>query len=114
MESSKEVKITEEDVMGVVDLFTRAPPVLLRIAVKKNLNVVRPFESQIEGYKSQMSGENRAKIEKVLEMPVPELQEMLDRVYEKTHQEQLKILADPRAEQFIAGNLQELKKVLFN
>lgn len=113
MESSKELKITEEDVMGIMDLFIRVPPVILNIAVNKNLNAVKSFESQIETYYSQISDEDRAKIEKVLEMPVPELQEILGKAYEKTHQKQFKILADPRAEQFIAGNLQELKKLLF-
>jgi hypothetical protein len=113
MESLKEVKITEEDVMGIMDLFTRVPPLMLKIAVKRNLNAVKSFESQIETYYGQISDEERAKIEKVMEMPVPELQEILGKVYEKTHQKQLKILADPWAEHFIAGNLQELKKLLF-
>jgi hypothetical protein len=54
-----------------------------------------------------------AKIEKVLEMPVPELQEILNKAYEETHKKQFKILANPRAEPFIGGNLRELKKVLF-
>jgi len=45
-------------------------------------------------------------------MPISELQEILRRAYEETHQKQLKILADPKAEPFIQKNLQELKKVL--
>ena len=112
MESQKEVKITEEDVIVMMDLFIKVPPLLLKMVVSRNSNVVKRFESQIEGYKSQMSDEDNAKIEKVLEMPVPELQSILNRAYEETHQKQLKILADPKAEPFIEKNLQELKKVL--
>jgi len=48
-----------------------------------------------------------------VEMPVPKLQEILNKAYGETHQKQLKILIDPQAELFIAGNLQALKKVLF-
>jgi hypothetical protein len=113
MGSPEEIKITEKDVMDMMDLFTRVPPVILNMAVNKNLNAVKSFESQIETYYSQMSDGKRVKIGKVLEMPVPELQEILGKAYEKTHQKQLKILADPRAERFIAGNLEELKKLLF-
>jgi hypothetical protein len=71
------------------------------------------FESQINSYKNQLSDEEIAKINKVIEMPVPQLQRILENVYDETHQKQLKILADPEAELFIAENLQELKIVLF-
>lgn len=54
-----------------------------------------------------------AKIKNVMEMPVEDLMEILDRTYIKTNQEQLKILADPKAKPFIQKNLQELEKVLF-
>ncbi len=112
MQSQEEIKITEEDVIGMMDLFTKVPSLMLKMVISRNSNVVKRFESRIEGYKSQMSDEDNAKIEKVLEMPVPELQSILSRAYEETHQKQLKILADPKAEHFIEKNLQELKKVL--
>lgn len=112
MESQKEVKITEEDVIGMMDLFTKVPPLMLKMVISRNSNVVKRFESRIEGYKSQMSDGDSAKIEKVLEMPVPELQSILGNAYEETHQKQLKLLADPKAEPFIEKNLQELRKIL--
>jgi len=46
-------------------------------------------------------------------MPVPELQELLARSHPEKGHEQLKILADPKAEQFIGDNLSELKVLLF-
>lgn len=113
MESQEEVKVTEKDVIDVMDVFTRVPVVALKMVVSKNLNVVKTFESQIEDYRSQLSSEEIEKIEKVMEMPVPELQEILNNAYAETGKKQLKILADPKAELFIARNLQELKKVLF-
>lgn len=106
--------ITEEDVMGVVDLFTRVPALLLKMAVFKNMNVVKKFESQIVGYKDQLSDGDMVNIKRVMEMPVPELQEMLSRVHSKTGHKQLEILADPRAEPFIKDNFRELKALLFN
>jgi long-subunit acyl-CoA synthetase (AMP-forming) len=113
MESQAEIKITEKDVIDMMHVFTRVPAFLLKIAVSKNSNVVKSFEAQIEAYKSQLSAEDLAKIEKVVEMPVPELQEILNKAYGKTHKKQLKVLVDPQAELFITGNLQELKKLLF-
>ncbi|HEX3013375.1 MAG TPA: hypothetical protein VHO92_03760 [Methanobacterium sp.] len=112
MESHEE-NITEEDVMGVVDVFTRVPVVILKMVVSKNMNVVKKFESQIENYKDQLSEEDTEKIKKVMEMPVPELQEILSKAYAKTGHKQLKVLADPKAEPFITDNFRELKILLF-
>jgi hypothetical protein len=113
MESQLDVNITEKDVINIMHVFTRVPAVLLRIAVSKNSNVVKSFETQIVAYKSQLSDEDLAKIEKVVEMPIPKLLEILNKAYLKTHQKQLKILMEPQAESFISKNLRELKKVLF-
>lgn len=108
-----EVKITEEDVMELMDIFTKVPVVMLKGAISGNMNVVKTFEVQIDSYKTRLSPEEIAKIKAVLEMPVPEIQEMLSRIYDKTGKKQLKILADPKAEKFISGNFKELKRVLF-
>lgn len=106
--------ITEKDVIDMVDLFAKVPAFMLKRVVSKNSNVVKMFESQIEDYKSQLSAEDTYKIKKVLEMPIPELQDVLKKAYEETHKEQLKILADPKAEPFIAKNFLELKNSIFN
>ncbi len=111
---SQEKNITEEDVMGVVGVFTKVPVLMLKMAVSRNMNVVSKFESRIESYKSKLSAEDTEKIKKVMEMPVPELQELLGKAYNKTGHKQLKILADPKAEQFIRDNLRELELLLFN
>lgn len=113
MESQEEIKITEKDVMDIIDLITKVPVIMLKAAVSKNLNVVKSFESQIDAYKDQLSDEDIMKIKKALEMPVSELQEILNNAYMETGQKQLKILADPKAEQFIEDNLHEFKKVFY-
>src|SRR5690606_2290636 len=110
---SEELEITEKDVMELMDLFTRVPPLLLRMVVSRNSNVVKSFQNKIEEYKDELSEEDLIKIKKVLEMPVENLQKVLGNVYAETHQEQLKILADPKAEPFIIKNLQELEKVMY-
>ncbi len=110
---SQERNITEEDVMGVVDVFTKVPVVILKMMVSRNMNVVKKFESQIESYNDKLSDEDTEKIKKVLKMPVPELQELLGKAYTETGHKQLKILADPKAEQFIGDNLRELELLLF-
>lgn len=106
-------KITEKDVIKMMHLVNKVPSLLLKQMVSRNSNVVKRFEGQINSYKSSLSDENIAKIEKVLEMSVSELQEILRRAYLKTNKKQLKILADPKAQPFVEKNRQELKKVLF-
>lgn len=113
MEIPQEIEITEEDVIQLMDQFTKVPPLLLKMVVSGNSNVVKSFQGQIEDYKNSLSPEETAKIKKVLEMPVEDLQEILNRAYTKTNQKQLKILADPEAKPFIQKNLHELGKILF-
>ena len=114
MEPQNSVKITEEDVISLLGLFTKVPSILLKGMVSGKMNVVKSFESQIMDYKAKLSDKELLKIEKVLEMPVPELQKILKGAYETTHKKQLKILSEPQAEAFIEKNLKELEQVLFN
>jgi len=111
--NEEEIKISEKDVIEIMDVFTQVPPFMLRLVVSRNSNVVKSFQGQVEDYKNRLSEEGLAKIKKVLEMSVDELQEILKKAYAETHQEQLKILADPKAKPFITKNLAEVKKVLF-
>lgn len=113
METQQEIEITDEDVIQLMDQFTKVPPLLLKIVVSRNSNVVNSFQDQIEDYQNSLSPEEMAKIKKVLGMPIGDLQKILNRAYLKTNQEQLKILADPKAQPFIQKNLQELGKILF-
>lgn len=109
---SKNVEITENDVLEALDQLIKVPTVLLKSVASANTNVVKTFQSQIEDYRNQLSPDEVAKIRKVIEMPVPELQDILNNAYQDTGKKQLKILADPKAESFILKNLQELKKII--
>lgn len=111
--SDSEIIITEKDVIETLDLFTKVPSILLRRWVSKNSNLVKSFQSQMESYKSRLSSRDMARVEKVMEMPVEELQEILKKAYVRTGKKQLKILADPKARPFIVLNLQEARKILF-
>lgn len=109
----EEIKITEDDVIELMDSFTKVPSFILKGLVSGNVNVVKSFQSQIESDKDKLSSEEMSKIRVVLETPVPELQNILKRAYLKTNKKQLKILADPEAEPFIEKNLGELEDLLF-
>jgi hypothetical protein len=113
MESQPDINITEEDVVGLMDNFTKVPSFILKRMISRNLNVVKSFESHIEAYKCQLTDMQLLKIEKVMNMPVPELQVILYNAYESTDKKQLQILADSNAAPFIEKNLNELEKVLF-
>jgi hypothetical protein len=113
MESQPDINITEDDVVGLMDNFTKVPSFILKKMVSRNLNVVKSFESQIEAYKYQLTDVELLKIEKVMNMPIPELQVILHNAYLSTNKKQLEILADSNAMPFIETNLNELEKVLF-
>lgn len=113
MEPQPQTEITDQDVLQFMDQFTRVPPLLLKIVVSGNSNVVTSFRGQIEEYKNNLTQEDTLKIRKVMDTPTEELQEILKQAYSKTHQEQLKILADRKAKPFIEKNLRELEKILF-
>ena len=113
MEFEDNIMITEEDVVGLMDNFTKVPSFILKRMISRNLNVVKSFEGQIVAYKCQLTDMELLKIEKVMNMPVPELQVILNNAYESTNKKQLKILADSNAAPFIEKNLSELEKVLF-
>lgn len=108
------VIITEEDVMNSLNQFTRVPPFLLKIYINHRSNLVRSFRSQIETQQNQLSDQDLAKIKKLLQMPVGELQDIMNKAYEETGKRQLQMLGDPRAKPFIEDNLKELEKILFN
>ena len=114
LNESLELEIKEDDIRGLLRIFERVPPFLLKIAVSRNMNAVKSFESQIEDYKNQLTDEDRLKLSKIIEIPIPELQILLDKIYLKTNYKQFRILANSKAESFLILNLGELKKVLFN
>jgi hypothetical protein len=109
-----DIKITEEDVIDLLHIFTKVPSLILKGVVARNSNVVKSFEGQILGYREQLGEDELAKIRVVLQMPKSELREILRRAYEKTGKKQLKILSDGKAEPFIEKNLAEIEKILFN
>lgn len=112
-EVDEDIKITEEDVIDLLHVFTKVPSLILKGVVARRSNVVKSFEGQILEYKEQLSDYELAKVKAVLEMPTSELREILRRSYEKTGKKQLKILSEEKAEPFIEKNLAALEKILF-
>ena len=110
----EDVNITDEDVMEIMDQFTKVPNLILKRMVSRNVNVVKKFENQILDHKSKLLDNELLKIRKVIEMQVPELQEILLNVYKNTNKKQLKTLADPKAQPFIETNLNYLDMIYFN
>ena len=106
--------VTSQDVLEMMDLFTRVPALMLKTLVIRQVDVVETFQDQIKSYKNSLTPEDRAKIEKVIDMPVPQLQEILKQAYQEKPIKQLKILMSPGAGPFITLNLDALKKVIFN
>ena len=112
LDDSLDLEIKEEDVKKVINTVQRIPPFLINVYVDKDMNAVESFKDQISKYKSQLTDEDKIIIRRILEMPIPELQNLLNKSYLKTNLEQFKILAEPKSEAFLTLNLKELKKIL--
>lgn len=108
------VKITKEDVLRVLGIFRRVPTFILRWVVYINKDVVSRFADQLEDYGSSLDNEDRLKIRKLVDMPVSEIQKLLQEAYEETDASQFEILASGEAAPFLKKNLKSLKKLLFN
>ncbi|HNS25368.1 MAG TPA: hypothetical protein PKK85_04790 [Methanobacteriaceae archaeon] len=105
-------KLTPQDVLEVLDLFTRVPSLMLKALVIRQVNVVETFHEEVETYKKNLRPEDLAKIETVISTPTPQLQEIIGQAYQEQPVKQLKILMDPGARPFLDRNLEALKKII--
>jgi len=108
------LELKENDMWKILRVVEQMPPVVVNKYVTMNINAVEEFESQIKEYKAKLTRKDLLKIKEISEMPVPELQKVLNNLYLETKLEQFKILAEPEAKPLIELNLKELKRVLFN
>ncbi len=107
------IEVKGEDIRGLIDLLEKFPPFVINSYVSGNINAVEEFEEQIKEHTSQLTEDDLSKIRKVVDLPIPELQNLLNELYLKTNLEQFKTFADPKAGPLIELNLEELKKILF-
>ena len=105
-------EITYEDVMEYEKLFVMAPSFLLERFAKRNSNVVSKFKSQIQSHLNNLNSDQRNKLDIILKTPTSELQEIMNEAYIKTNIKQYKILANPKYEDFIENNLDEIRKLI--
>ncbi len=113
VEELLEVEIKTKDMWRILRGVEQLPPFVIRDYVSMNINFVKEYEEGIKGYRSKLTEENLAEIERIIDKPVPPLQRVLNELYKETDLEQFKILADPSAEELITMNLKELKTILF-
>jgi hypothetical protein len=111
LDDSLGLEIKEDDIWKVLRMVEQMPPFVVNKYVSLNINALEEFEDKIEDYKSRLSDKDLLEIKRVIEMPIPELQDLLDKLYLETKLEHFKILADPKAAPLIELNLQELKRV---
>lgn len=107
-------ELNPQDVLEMMDLFTRVPALMLKTLVIREVNVVETFQDQVESYKNNLTREDLAKIETVIHTPVPQLQEILEQAYQEKPVKQLKILMSPFARPFLTLNLEALAQVILD
>lgn len=106
-----EKRITYEDVKEYENLFSLIPPLLLKRFARKNTNLVLKFQTQIKKYLSELSDNQKNKLEILLNTEIDELQSLMEEAYQKSNKKQYKIFANPKNRQFIENNLNELHKL---
>lgn len=107
-----DMKVREKQVAPLLKLLESFPPYVVSDYVSQNINVVEEFENLIRENTAQIKDEDLQNLRKILDMPVPDIQNLLMELYSVTRMEQLKILAEPEAEPLIELNRDELKRVL--
>lgn len=113
VEDSLGVQVKTNDMWRILRGVEQLPPFVIRDYITKNINGVEAYEESIKEFQKKLTDENLSDIRRIMDKPVPELQNVLNELYLETDLEQFKILADPNAEHLITLNLKELKKVLF-
>ena len=108
-----DLDIKEKDVAALLRLLRKFPPFVFNSYISSNINAVKEFDKTIKENTSHLTDDDLKEIRIIIEMPIPELQNVLNELYLITKLEQFKILADPKAVPFIELNLEELKKILF-
>lgn len=105
------IRVEEMDVL--LRFLRKFPPYLVNSYISKNINAVKEFENPIKEHTVNLTNGDLLKIGKIMDMPVPKLQDLLMELYMITDLKQLEILAQPKSGQFIEMNLGELKRILF-
>ena len=113
LDESLGIEVKQKDMWRILRAVEQMPPFVVEKYVSTNLNGVEWFKDQIMDYQTKLDDEDLLKIKKVMETPVPELQNLMEKLYGETKLEQFKILAGPEAQDLIVINLEELKKILF-
>ena len=108
------IQIRGKDIGKLLKLLENFPPFVVNMYISKNINAVEEFEIPIKEYMAKLNDKDLSKAREIIEMPISEIQDILNELYVITNMEQFKILSQPKAVPLIELNLNELKKVLFN
>ena len=108
-----DLEIQSKDIGRLLKLLENFPPFVINSYISKDINAVKEFENPIKDQSAKLTDKDILKVRKIIYMPVPELQKILNELYLITNMEQLKILSEPKAEHLIELNLNELRKILF-
>lgn len=108
------LELKDKDVWKALRAVEHMPTYALKKYITLNINAVDEFEVRITDHTNKLSDEELQTIKRIIEMPVPELQNILHNLYLETKLEQFQVLAEPEATSLIELNIKELKKLLFN
>lgn len=107
-----ENKLTYEDIKEFENLFTLAPPLILKGFARKKTNFVSKFKSKVEEFLNDLTDEELNKLDIILNTDTDELQSLMADAYNQSGKKQYKILADPKNKEFIEINLDELREMV--
>ncbi|MCE5213596.1 MAG: hypothetical protein LLF83_02620 [Methanobacterium sp.] len=113
LQESFGITFQEKVIYKVLRIIEQMPPFVVEKYINLNINAVEEFENRIKDYKNKLSEEDLLKISNIIETPLEELQDLLNRLYLETGLKQFKLMSEPQAKPLIELNIDELKRVLF-
>lgn len=105
-------KITYDDIKEYEHLFTIAPPLILELMIKRNVNLVDKFHSAIVKYLNELTPQQKQKLNQVLSTDTESLQKLMFLAYKKTGKKQYYILANPANRNFVEMNINGIKELV--
>lgn len=105
-------KITYEDIKEYEHLFTLAPPFVLELMIKGNVNLVDKFHSTIVKYLKELTPQQKQKLNHVLSADSERLQKLMFLAYKKTGKKQYYILANPANREFVEMNINGIRELV--
>ena len=103
--------LTYDDIKEYEHLFTMAPPFVLELMIKRNVNLVDKFRPTIVKYMEELTPQQKQKLTHILSADTERLQKLMFLAYKKTGKKQYYTLANPANRDFVEMNINGIRQL---